>query len=424
MKTVTRRVAAMLVLALLLSLLPTQALAITKQPRNAPESNRNSAYTVMADVVYYNLEKREIAVGTDQKQLDKGEVQDLFEADGSYTIELEENAFFPYEIWFRCDDMTETLWFMNPEDTKLVGGHLFRVHSADGGTGAITQLGVTVNGTYIPAYPEEKNFRSTPNLMRMSSLQPLERHRLSLDLTGFFPSELDHIHIDSLLSGTEISGDSVALWARWGYRDESGDWVFENDDYHKLENGTLNLRNYSTYSNAQTLELVVGTADQLNTENVIYEVRISTYDVPSTLFQAEVVRNGTPREKLDIVSMYLTKNADPTVYSLSISLSSSNIDRRQELLLGLTMNEELYGTLSTKVYPGTYQTEDEIPADTQEITELMNQGSLASSGGYSVYTGDPASVTLVIKRGETTAQVLPLQIYIRSNSYPEFPVVS
>lgn len=71
------------------------------------------------------------------------EPYDLFQADGSYTLELEPDAFFPYEVQFTHDGQTQQVWFMDPEDTVDVGGHTFSVESSVSDPAAITEMTFT-----------------------------------------------------------------------------------------------------------------------------------------------------------------------------------------------------------------------------------------------------------------------------------------
>ena len=91
---------------------------------------------------------------------------------GNYTIALEDNAFFPYEVQFTYDGETWTEWFMDPDDTVNVGGHEFSVVSEQTDPSVLTQIGVTIGGEYIPAYPEEKEFSDVPPISA-ASLLPL-----------------------------------------------------------------------------------------------------------------------------------------------------------------------------------------------------------------------------------------------------------
>jgi hypothetical protein len=90
------------------------------------------------EIVIYNLEKREISVGPAGAATEAN-----FDENGNYTIPLEENAFFPYEIQFKYKGVTEVLEFESNGSTLLVDGHVFTADSPAGDEVAITQIGLT-----------------------------------------------------------------------------------------------------------------------------------------------------------------------------------------------------------------------------------------------------------------------------------------
>ena len=123
-----KSLAMVLTAAMLLSVLPVSTWAAESEPE--PE-----------DEVVFNLGTMDVTVGTDQARAEEGqEPYDLFQADGSYTLELEPDAFFPYEVQFTHDGQTQQVWFMDPEDTVDVGGHTFSVESSVSDPAAITEM--------------------------------------------------------------------------------------------------------------------------------------------------------------------------------------------------------------------------------------------------------------------------------------------
>ena len=101
MRKIKRGLAAILAVWMLVSLLPAAALAAeeTEEPtaveEEEPVAVEEQEASAAADEVIYNLGNREITVGTDLERAASGEEPYvLFAEDGSYEIELEENAFF------------------------------------------------------------------------------------------------------------------------------------------------------------------------------------------------------------------------------------------------------------------------------------------------------------------------------------------
>ena len=205
-----KSLAMVLTAAMLLSVLPVSTWAAEREPE--PD-----------DEVVFNLGTMDVTVGTDQARAEEGqEPYDLFQADGSYTLELEPDAFFPYEVQFTHDGQTQQVWFMDPEDTVDVGGHTFGVFSESTDPNKLTQIGIWVGEDYIPAYPEEKTFTNDgPEAMPISGGLPLAKEvkNAKLDLSNnYLPSQLIDVRVSAVLSGVGHTGtesDRVA-WVR-GY---------------------------------------------------------------------------------------------------------------------------------------------------------------------------------------------------------------
>ena len=98
-------------LALLLSVVMlTTALPITALAKKSPP----------ADEVTYNTGFTEITVTEDATKLGEPFYY-VFDEDGDHTIEITEpDPFFPYEVQFTCNGVTESRWFETPEDTEAL----------------------------------------------------------------------------------------------------------------------------------------------------------------------------------------------------------------------------------------------------------------------------------------------------------------
>ena len=196
MKRWKRVLAALMTTLMLTTALPPAVLAAPAEPSEeetgvlvpAPaEESTVPAEQEALDQVIYNLESMAVTVGTDADRAQTDPTQyKCFDADGSYTILLEDNAFFPYEVQFQYGGETFTAWFETPEDCVEVGGHPFYVRSESTDPTRLTQIGVTIGGEYIAAYPEPKEFTTEPK-MALFSLLPLEEVLVYLDLTGRLP---------------------------------------------------------------------------------------------------------------------------------------------------------------------------------------------------------------------------------------------
>ncbi len=154
-----------------------------------------------AGEVIYNLGNCEKTVGDDAEKAAEDGNYALFETDGSFTIPLEDNAFFPYEIQFKQGEDVKELWFDAPDSTVEFGGHTFRVKTVQNDPGQLSQIGVYVGEKYIPARPEEKEFTNSGAVP--ASLLQLEFMSLKLDLTNYLPVELRNLKMSTILSNAE-----------------------------------------------------------------------------------------------------------------------------------------------------------------------------------------------------------------------------
>ena len=102
----------------------------------------------------------------------------------------------------------------------------------------ISEIGVRIGDDYVKAEPQQ------PQIAPMS-MMPLEVERYDLDMTGYLPEELKSVEISTVLENLEGSyeptanPEDVAVWAKWGYYDEDGDYVSENDDFYMVDDLSL-----------------------------------------------------------------------------------------------------------------------------------------------------------------------------------------
>ena len=182
-----------------------------EQEEQEQEEAEQPALSVDENAVIYNLGSMEIMVG-ENESLAEGMPWSykLFDADGSYTIELEADAFFPYEVQFTADGKTTEVWFETPESEVEIGGHTFRVTSEGVDELAITQLGAWIGDEYVAAYPEEKEFTNQP--FALYSLLPLTEKELELDLAGFDFFSLSHVRYSAAFGGNLVGSTDRMLY--------------------------------------------------------------------------------------------------------------------------------------------------------------------------------------------------------------------
>lgn len=395
-----RRLVGLLCVGLLVSTLPTQALA---------------AEDTGGEDVTYNTGHMNVTVTADESRLDE-DFTAPFAADGSFVIELDEpEPFFPYEVQFTCGGETWSEWFTTPEDTVSVGGHAFSLDVS----GEAKSLDFQVGGTMVRAQPAAKTFVHDPYAAAEASLLPLKEHFYNLDLRGYLPNELWAVGVDDILKaltpqsgGDAATGDAgeVAVWAKWDHCDwgyaGGGFHVGEDDRVQRLlEGGTLNLVTGTKSSQEIRLELIVGTADQFDSDNQRYIITVQTTG-ENDIFQF-TARTVDRKQEIPLYP----QGSGGMLY----------VDRAVwnggEAYLSIGLNS-CYADLTATVYKGFYYDgEDFIPTDAERITDIIwDQGDMSTNGGYLADYGrhddvsERPGVTVVLKRGGET--VLDKAMYI------------
>lgn len=414
MSTCKRGLASLLAALMLVGLLPVTALAegLDDVPTDVlPETEAvdKSSETGLVpedepDEVIYNLLDKEITVGTDESRAEEPDYA-LFDENGDFTIPLEDNAFFPYQVQFTWDGETWETWFMDPDDTVEVGGHSFSVTSEQTDPTALTQLGVWMGDTYIPAYPQEKAFATEPG-SQLFSLLPLQEYSLTLNLMGYFPEEMSAVPISAITGNEPINageGDMV-MWAKG----------FGNDDYAIIgQDGTIDLTPEAEWNSEVALELIVGTADQLDISNVRYSVTIRLTGESSLLEAALSTTDGA--EVNWIEQNYYDYAADdgaPSTLQIEVSEDEAWDGKG---FVRLSCGNSAYENLDVAYFTGEYYTVEALQAaveagESSEITDII------TTTGYEVDYSSTENVSSIFTtlwyRGERLVAVRPVNVQI------------
>ena len=401
MKSWKRGSAAALSALLLISALPVTALAEEREEEQP------------CDEVVYNLGDLEVTVGSDAERAEAAETPyDLFSEDGSYTLTLEPDAFFPYEVQFTCGGETDTHWFMDAEDTVEVGGHVFSVESAVSDPNALTSLSFEIAGRTVTAYPEEKEFTNEGPSMALVSLMPLKEYSMTLDMTGLLPDELKAVKVSAVLSGMRnysdtppaIQPDDVVIWSRG-----SG-----SDDFTRAEqDGTMDL-SYENYDDRSTVELIVGSGQQLDLSSTRYHLDVQLTPAYEP-FTAKVRAADGQAMNLYNTDFFTSGNK----FVLQLTVDKNQWQSGQEACLSLSLSDQFDRTgLTAAVYRGYYDTEEAaIAAGAEEIASQIWDADPGYKADYSYqkkFEGMP-EVTVVLKRNGQTALIKPVVLYLRAS---------
>lgn len=358
----------------------------------------------VTDEVFFNTGSHVWQI-VNEEAFTEGEIGDgCFEEDGSYTIYIPEpNPFFPYEVQFTYGDKVENCWFMNPEDSVSIGGHTFYV-AAEFDDSALIRMNLNVGGDEIIVYPEEKEFTDDGEGISVYSLQPLEERRLqSIDLKAYTPVELTMVSVDYIFQNGETDDADNVVWKK-AY--DSG------DDYNVSAKGDkLDLSWGTSSSSSNTWEMIVGSADQLDTENIRYivpiETTVSNEWLLPTVYQKDQEENKkyiSPRK-----SRYYDSYGVGGERGLDIYLGSSQISDGDTVYITLGINSSVFSSTQyheLKVFDDVYEKHD--------ITEeICHSGYAVQFYGY----GEEQLLTMVTydENGEETGHLL-VELDIRSEN--------
>ena len=314
-----------------------------------------------------------------------------FDENGNFTINIPEaNPFFPYEVQFTCNGEVTTEWFMTPDDSVEIGGHTFYVSAYMDGT-AVTQLTLKVAGKDVIVYPARKEFTNANGGIMPTSLLPLTERWLSeVDLTGYTPAELTQVSVSSVLGNNISNGQDVV----WGLRGDNGEYAISSYG-DKVD---LSVNTY--YGSTNYWEMIVGSADQLDSSNTRYFVPIRVTPSENWLtFEAYVQdSNGNRKEIWVGENRYQDYDKDDRLGWLTANvpnLTSSNIS---SIYFSMDINDEVYTTprfSSFKVFEGKYNNVGEI-GSARDITSLIcNRDMSRENAGYPFVSYEAQPMTIV-----------------------------
>lgn len=357
--------------------------------------------------VIYNLLNTEITVGNDEeKALESPYLYKLFDENGEYTIELEDNAFFPYEVQFKYNGDTTVQWFDTPESTVEIGGHVFRVHSEVTRDDMLRQFGVYVGGEYVPAYPEPKEFTNNLGISPMSLL-PLEKTNLTLDLTGYFPLLLDSVEL-SAIAGLDVKPqDKVFVRQKIDSKD---DFRLLGDD----EGLNISLIEKIMYNdgvvdiNRDTFifELIVGSGKQLDLDNHRYEIDVDITSLKDAVQYSLYEQSDTERNELSYRSNDYTKNMYNGYFYIDEYkkhglinefhiISNYNINKEYYLSLGL--NNKITENANIEFYEGYFEKAEDLDFSKNITDKIFNVQNMSDiNAGYKIDNSDNVT-TIVLK---------------------------
>lgn len=357
---------------------------------------------------YENLEDPE-----DQETIEMMRYQ-TYDEDGNYTIQLEQNAFFPYEVQFTCGGETTDEWFMTPDDSIEIGGHTFTVESQTDGS-VVTQMSFQAGDKTAVVYPEKKTFTDdADSLISTYSLLPLEEKNLQVDLSEFTPLELSRIAVANVFKGDNALGDDAyVMYRQYRYNNNKENYLTAS------ATEPMNLSIYTANGYAQSWEMIVGEKDQLADTNIRYIVNVNTKASQNWLKPVVYTENDGERTE--------ASKAAGTYYdydSRELRIEALG-DSEDKYYVSLAINPEVFTAddmSNIKVYEGECNTEEQLQT-TQDITEkIWNVSGMESLGtGYLLSSYSHVWITFVqYDEQDKISGLLPMDLCF----YPVQPGIS
>lgn len=383
------------------------------------EEESDSEEAVVTDEVLFNTGNRVLSI-VNKEAFEAGTGYGCFEEDGSYTIDIPDlNPFFPYEVQFTYQGEASNQWFMTPDDSVEVGGHIFYVEAEFDGT-AVTQMSLNVAGDTVIVYPEEKEFTDNGGIATVSLL-PLSEQNLTVDLESYTPAELTMVSVSDIFKGTTALTDKDKVV--WEYSSDDGEYTI-NASGDKLD---LSYRTYSpSHDYAEDFyytqwQMIVGAADQLAADNIRYivkmKVRPSREWLISSVYtqDAEGNRTNLPTTSTGGYDDYWT---DRTLRTLSIYVPSSEMGNETQAYVSLDINSSVFSTKifdDIKVYEGQYTSSEEAVKGTDITNQIRSTDMTQADAGYLLTRYVYSWVTMVTYKDGNPTGCLPIRLYLGSS---------
>lgn len=253
----------------------------------------------------------------------------------------------------------------------------------------------------------------------VQSMMPLKEVYKTLDYTGYLPHELRAFPVSQMVADLEMT-ETPAVYARYYFYDERlHDWVSQNDDFKKLDaNGTIDLYGNSGDNRSMQVEIIGGTADQLDLNNTRYIVTVKMTP-EAELF--DVALYTLDRQKAQAVKPSVSTvgvNVDtPFKHAWSLHLLTNLDDPMWDYLktdkryyIALSLNKAFSDDVTVKAVQGN---------DAEDITGILfDQADMAQEGGllWNQNSDGMQSIVVTLQRnGSAETTELSYSYYLRNN---------
>lgn len=331
-----------------------------------------------------------------------------YDEEGNYTIPVEVNAFFPYEVQFTYGGETVSRWFQTREDTVEIGGHTFSLNaSADGDV--VTQMSLNIGGDTVVVYPQKKEFTNDENsVVQPASLYPLVERKLTVDIKSYSPIEMTKVSFDKIFAGeTQLPDNASVMWNLLGTKDD-----YQYGSKEGTVGSTFDL-SVDTYGNSNIWEMIVGEKDQLAPANIRYIIEVQHKSSNSWLIP-EICKDNGMREQISTIDSHYYDNKADSRYLWV------NLDGPEEGSYFISLQAEELKNRNVKVFEGSYT--ESGPESANITAKILNTDMSEAGSGYLIsfgsefYKSIPVTFISYDENGSITG-CLPIELRIQKDSY-------
>lgn len=320
-----------------------------EQPEQTEKTDKESTSDSTSEVIFsYNL-----GIGAGTVSIHEDEIAE----DGSFTIPLEDDAFFPYSLQIQHDGKTWVETFDTPDNTIKIGEYQVGVETRYNGE-SLSQIGVYVDGEYYPALPEKKTF--SEEIQSFSLLPPANddyARYLRIDLTDIAPNKKDKIKVDAIIG--KIDGlDTTGKVVLWNYQYDENGGILPDDSFRPMGEGTVDLSMVTDVK----IQFLVGNGNQLDAGHCRYGVHITLSDIPD--FHGNLYELNDEGTMATPKSTVLFRSKNEEIYRNMEELSPE-----RAYIFG-EWKDKQDNTYDIHIYEGFFNSEEEAKRqNASEITE-------------------------------------------------------
>ena len=229
------------------------------------------------------------------------------------------------------------------------------------------------------------------------SLLPIEEIHTELDLTMYLPGEIENMKVSEVLTKmvdsqtgnpVEINPAATTVWRN--FKLPTGEMLFDSWRVTSMDE-FADMTNYY-YGERYSLELIIGSGKQLDTNNQRYLVEVEVTS-EQDIFDFDIYRDGV---KQDTFGKWLNYDESTGRSVLETQVNADHSIYGHGLRFGFTLNP-IFSNVSIEVIEGEYDTAQEaiqaatLDSEKNITSKVMEQDWYVIDAGYELMTTVMAS---------------------------------